>query len=605
MAGIESPFITGQEIDSYQGNAGLGGVNYQFNPAIQNPLQGLDNTMAALQQQSFQAQQQKDQQNYNTMARLQDYDQQDKVRQYQQAIKDRDARYAMFNDLNNSAATLRDEHGNIQNIPYLADDQKYLTDKASALKQIAMSNPGNYEDNTDYQKGMQEYNQLKNLASSRTIEYRNQQQQLAQAQAQGNTDEADNIKANMALEFDKTPLSQMKPVDPHLPGTSTNWDKVHSQGYLSDKSFQDSYTINGQDKVGVKASERDIRDQMRPGTSYYQNMWGGGTGAVPLLLKHDGTNPVLAQGDNAKAEQYNSEWGYQPGDPHYMPPPFTINQDGTVQPNSVDNLGYFIASSHLLPSDDPDAESDEADLAEKVAKTRLLNQEAADKAKGKQGKMSATDLKEENMRQNFQAAYSTVNDAFKNKINPSNNPGTPALTQDGKDVSLSNLGNFNITSALRDNGLDPKNWEAYSYQGGDKFIPLVGVQHSDNKGKESGETEVPDYAFPIRNPQTGEVKLVFTAKDKNNPKKQALVSIVDKRQAMENFANHVAKYNKGDKNLPDQISYNDNAFDMAERNGGQAPIAQQPKTVTGNFKQTKTIGGQSYGQDASGKWYKI
>lgn len=599
MADIQSPFITGNEIDAYQGNAALGGGAggaYLFNPANTDPLAQVNSTMQALHNQAFQAQQQKDQQAYSTMERLRDYDHQDKVMKYQQDIKDRDSRYVMFSGLNTSSANLKDLDGNNQSIPFLPDDFKYINDKTDTLRKIAVAKPGNYQDDPDFQKGMGEYNQLKNLASSRAVEYKNQQIQYANAKQTGNEDEAQRIKDNMATEFDNTPISAMKPVDPHLAATSTDWAKVHSKDYLSDKELQDQFTINGQDMVGVKASERDIRGLMRPGTSYYDNMFGKGGGAIPLLISKDGTNLDLAKGDNAKAAQYNTQWGYQPGDPHYMPPPFTITPEGKIVPQSADNLAYFVASEHILPSEDANSESDAADLANTQAKTyRILHPVA----KGATGKLTAAELHEQSMRDNFHAAYNMANAAFTPPA-VTKAAGTPAVSAFGGDRILSNVGNVNITKELKDKSLNPKDWQVYTVPGNVKYTQFVGEEEVDKNKKGTGITKEPDYTVALKNTTTGDVRLAFFKKDAN-PKDTTphLIAMVDKKQALENYANHTAKYNKSDKNLSNQISFNNDAFDQAEKNGGATPMA------SGAYQKTKTIGGSTYGQDANGKWYKI
>lgn len=530
----EAPFITGSEIDSHRPDPTLGGIQANFDPNNPNPLGDIQKTFTRLDTENagaieaqkaraFQQQQQQRQQEHDILTRHMEHDQQLKMLQAQQALKDREDMFHMFNSTGGTAATLKDENGNDQSIPFLDQDQQKLADETNALAKTVMQDPTGFKSNPDLWRKNAEIKQMRNNASLRTVYYRQAQQQAINTfdpkEKQRLLSYADQIK--------NEPLTEKSLPAPPVQ-KSTVKPMVDASKYLKDdakESFDDGLGVPNSEYQGLLNTTDP--NQINEGFKRYEF----------FRQQPQGQSPE----EYANYVKTLNSITDQRGLPR-------INLGGAITKDGklvFDDNTYakqqilarnYLAATELTNSgylkEDPDKESDAADLELTKARAAKARAEAHKAVMGnKATKPTTEELKEI---QHRTAAYSMAMDV--NNLFEKNTKGISPLSP-----NLLHISNYkNIL------GIDVADYDIYPPIKGadaDRFIGALNPETTNKKSVDGGTTETKtkpepikaQYIRPIINKKTGEREFLYITNNK-------LVDRVTEKQATVNGLKHEANY---------------------------------------------------------------
>ena len=180
MPDVAAPYSTGTDLTQMAGNAALGGGSYNFNPANQNPLAGINEAIKDANAQSFQQEVQRRQQKHDILTRAMEMERQDKTMKWQQNIADRNELYKNLYGNGASLHNQKDAQGNDVSFPALPQDKEVLGKSAENIRsQIFGENYTTLRNNPDFNAQLDAHSKMTALSSVKAAQVAKLKQQLA------------------------------------------------------------------------------------------------------------------------------------------------------------------------------------------------------------------------------------------------------------------------------------------------------------------------------------------------------------------------------------------------------------------------------------------
>ena len=301
----DAPYVTGNDLLAYKGNAdlgygGQGGAAYTYNPAVQDPLAPLNQSLQHSLDQTTQ---------FNEM--VYQNAQQQKRMEYQEGARKQEQMFDYLSKTGQSLFNQKDGNGNDMSLAPIPEDQKYLQDKLAGVTKGLTGNSAGYQYDPKIMGTANEVMSLGKVAQARKYKLATAQQQLAQAQASGDTDEQKRISDYIKSEITDHPLSEGAYIPKTLaPAPALSWDSFHDAKTLNDPK-------NREDYGGFSGRRPDIvdnRDELRADkTKMFQaNNW-----VKQQIPAYINAPEMIKEVDNHNA-LVNQQRHFQPGD-HYIP----------------------------------------------------------------------------------------------------------------------------------------------------------------------------------------------------------------------------------------------------------------------------------------------
>jgi hypothetical protein len=177
---VAAPYFSGTDLTQMAGNPALGGGAYNFNPANQNPLAGINEAIKEANAQSFQQETQRRQQKHDILTRAMEMEHQDKMMQWRQNIADRNELYKNLYGNGASLHNQKDAQGNDVSFPALPQDKEILGKSAENIRSQMMG--GNYtslRNNPDFNAQLDAHSKMTALSSVKAAQVTKLKQQLA------------------------------------------------------------------------------------------------------------------------------------------------------------------------------------------------------------------------------------------------------------------------------------------------------------------------------------------------------------------------------------------------------------------------------------------
>jgi hypothetical protein len=410
-----TPQVTGSDILSYRGDAGLaaGAGNGGILPQQADPFAGISGTIDAVNER--QAQQ--------------------RVREYQQKIKDREDLTKMLAETDGSVFNMKGENGKNVSFSPLPKDQEILTQKADELRKIMLSKPDKYMYDADYLKKKADYNTLTRHAGVRAVTYANFNQEAAKS---NDPNERESILGMRRSEVEDKPLTDFHMPEPHLPRF-----KYDPETFISGKDLKEAKNLNtfqvsgGTDAQGnivhtsmdgLNDNVMDFRAKIQPNSKSFSDAVNLSNGYIQAISN----NPGLVISHNRNIDAINLQRGYvdQNGkilSPHFIPHVAEVVAGPNNQPvvkidtDNPTDIAYSIMAekygrlqqSKEIKKDALDVEKTE--LGMKYTRAQIDNlKERADIARKKLELDKSKEAREQaEASEDEYAAASTVNSVYK------------------------------------------------------------------------------------------------------------------------------------------------------------------------------------------------
>lgn len=571
---MDTPVTSGNELIGNPGNAALGyssGVAYGTNPATTNYTEGVDNTLARIQQQDAAMRMQK----------------------HLEQRQDMDDLYKMLAETKGSLFNMKDANGNNVSFTPLPEDKKILDQKADEKMRLVLNNPGHYKTMPELHRMDREISELKDYANGRA--YFSTKEGLAASAEQNSTERANRLK-NRDEQL-SSPLTDYKPLNPYMEGPKFV-DRFAGDKRWDDPKNQQEYgteivSRNGVDyevkKHGFPANEiySPLNDESKEGITNAtngMNIWRG------LPEAH---NPDYINKMNSVIKTNADAMG--------KPPVYEawVNPDGTIQYNqnprewlTAHNLYSYgsLRTTEKISDAAEKRKTAEADIQDKKDKLDLAKKEF----KLKQDKQSQDTVDKASESLDASVAAKQVSDLFDNK----------SKDKSGLHNILTGYNHENkgytapvpaLAAELRKGGINPTLHQFVKLNQGDQNIrEMLGVN------------EVPEEAYLVHDPQGKGDDMIAALVPKyeklnvtgtgQEMKKMSSWMFVTKKDATANKIDAVSKKAKTLKVANEINSQNEEGADSKK----QAP---QLKRIKGKF----TINGETktgYRDAATGKIYE-
>lgn len=351
----DTQVVSGSELTSNPGNANLGystGIGYGANPANPNPFEGIDNTLARIQQQDYQ----------------------DRTQRHLEQRQDIDNLYKMLTETKGSVFNMKDANGNNISMQPLPDDNKVLKRKADERRRNALNHPETYRTQDKAIENETELNRLTNHAGARAVFAANQRLLAAQEQ---DPEEREGILKNLDEQL-KSSLEEGAPLVPYFRQEKINPDIFFPKDYLSDKDLSTTYTTHTadnvqKDMVGLKDNVLDFRANIRKNAAMGVK---ANTFASAFVKSGGFTDPNTIAENNAAGDYTNEQRGWKPGSPHYIKHISDVLQNGQIRVNTTDpaEITYALlapSKGALSPNTKPsDSQSKEAETQARIKKMK-------------------------------------------------------------------------------------------------------------------------------------------------------------------------------------------------------------------------------------------
>ncbi len=523
-------FLTGTDITNNPGNAALGysgtGVEYNANPAIENPFAPVQSTIAQLGQQE---------ENRRLLER-------------QRQIKEQDELGAYLAGGGDSVFNKNGEAGK-SSFNILPEDREEVNRAADNLRRKMISNPRTWKFDPTIQRSMEEFEQLKNHAGIRAVHVADKN---VKAAATNDMTERQRILQN-AEGVRKQGVREFKMPDPYLPSATWNIENMGiSKDVLSgkDKDATDDLIVgtetdpNGNEiivtKPGIRATALDIRSRMVPGSKEY-------TEAANMVNRFY-SDPSFVNAENVLAvnqgiEQYNKDRGLTPNSPNWAPPIGEVLPNGQVKmrpptPKNVGDIAYSLIAEHagqlgrnaevkrtasVLKKEQHDIKMDKTNAA------RL--QSALDLEWAKFNKDKDKLSKDEAKWQHEELEAKTLANTVYGTLANTKPAGT--LQDVVKTVPLADQSG--LIQTMNDYGVDLNTASVSRLNPADATVRnLAGAQAYDSKGKPIKAVAKPKYAYVVGSTDgsLADAKMVFgvpSFRDKTNPDTGEILMEKDKK----------------------------------------------------------------------------
>ena len=319
--GLGGPYQTASEIEAYKGDAALGysgdnAVQYLGDPANQNPLSGLD----------------------NTLARMQSEDANMRMQRHLEKRQDLDNIYKTLRGVGGSAFNMKGPNGKDLSFTPLPEDRKILETKADEVRKYITAHPNTYQTDNKYLQMVNDLDSHSDVAGRRAIFHADQNAVAAQEQ---DPDERMGILQNINKEL-QNPLSALASPNPYMPkpklvndidlkhyedaknrqqiGVTTEMRKM-PDGTMQEVQVETSVIP----KATILSPLTDFSKTMTENTKNYVNAWN----STP-----ESKDPAKIIALNKKIDENASRLGIQP---YY---PATVDAAGNVIRNPNQREAY-------------------------------------------------------------------------------------------------------------------------------------------------------------------------------------------------------------------------------------------------------------------------
>lgn len=616
----DAPFVTGNDILSYTGNAGLAsGAGNGIMPTQGDPYAGIS----------------------SAIDRINETHAQKAIMDYQQKIDQQKNLQKMLAETDGSVFNMKGANG--QNMSYtpLADDQPMLNEKAKELHDMVTAKPGHYNDNGEFSQAYREFSQLNNKAGTRAVAWQNYNNE---AMKSDDPQERANILAWRDQELKGKKLGDANDPEPYLAKLPMN-DEV----YFPSKKLADDNNYSTADSIGtdaqgnqtqtttktLKPNVADFRSNIIPGTKEY-------TAAAKITsdyLSNINGNPALVDRDAKNIDAVNKAMGYvdadgRPISQHYIPHPADVvtQPDGTqtIKVNTTNpvDVAYALKMDKIgLPQTKTiikkdKAQLDKEDLENQKTRTDITNTQAETEYKKGQtdhlGDEKTKPLTPAEIAENTDSKVTVGRVRSLFKPDQYQGAGTPIVMNTTKEkdgtetLNMRTVDGVKVGQALQAKGYDPKDWGVFKLPPKADVNDLSGIERlnpNDKTGAEqrTGETERADHQFMLKNNKTGEVKLAIINNASGN-KKDAdpeLRALVNGREAVGNAAKAKHQYKAENSKLSEEISRNEGLWDTNGDVIKPTPVPITPAKSVTSAGISKTIGGTTYKKNSAGQWVPV
>lgn len=460
---MDTPVTSGSDLISNPGNANLGyssGVGYGANPAVTNPLEGVDNTLARIQQQ-------------DSAMRMQ---------RHLEQRQDIEGLSQMLAQTNGSLFNMKDAQGNNVSFTPLPGDKKQLDEQADRIRKIVLNKPENYKNDPDFYKAKQELDYMTRHASVRSA-FATQENQLASGEQ--NPDERNGRLSNMNEQINSN-LTDYKMPSPYKEGPKFKdeladpklWqDPSKLQHFGTENVTRADGTAYEVSKSGIPTNEllKPINDVSSAGMTNAKNA------ATLWLHSPEAQNAGFIKQMDQQIVDNAKQRGI---DPVFAA---IVNPDGSIQYNP--NPGQILAAHNLysygaLRSEEKPSDAGIKQEAEKanIAHTKAQIADMKDK----------NDIAWYNAKKDDKPKYEATNTAL--KVADTFLSGREG-TQKPIDIKITP----DLLQAANSSGINYKNFTISKGNANDQNIKeIIGAPKYDESGKlQSGDYESPEEVYHL------------------------------------------------------------------------------------------------------------
>lgn len=575
---VPAPFLTPDQLIGRPGDPSLGAGGYTFNPAIQNPLEGIQKSISQANQEVSQQQTQQRQMKNDILLKTMQWEHDDKVQRQLQGLDQQKQFYDMMGATGLTGPNMKDPQGNPMPIDYLPQDQDQIKAQADGLRKNLINPTGTGNPTKIYDPAFRQdfadYQNINKNATARAVYVAQANKLLQQTADQGERtriqDYIDGIN-NSKLSSKEMPLPYV--AQPTITPTVNykdwkdeqeefdNGEGNPNRAYVPFKNTTDAAEIEQGAKT-VDQWKKNMSPEQFADVQKSLNELETQRG-LPLttlnaaVIPPSQTNPTAQlQFDEStpskRLELYrNAKYASE-----------LLHSGGVQNPDSSDELKDKLT---------------QADINEKNAQEyKLLHPN--DKPK------TGPEIKEENDRIAGENAYNEVSEVF----NPAN------FTKDQK-INPTGIKGGIFAGLMGSNGLDTKQYDFYKVPSTIDTKRYLGMKKSVTAQKDASGTVTknatgqPDdfsASYLAVDKKTGKQQLVYVKGD--NVKGYKVIAVVPKRAAITNVLKTDANFDE--KVYENKVIHGQNIYD--QRDGAQSSGVAQPAQAKTPENFTPTINGE-------------
>lgn len=460
----DTQVVSGSELTSNPGNANLGystGIGYGANPANSNPFEGVDNTLARIQEQDYK----------------------DRTQRHLEQRADIEGTAQMLAQTKGSLFNTKDEHGNNVSFTPLPEDKKIMDAQADKIRKLTLNHPETYKTLPEFFEAQKELEYMRNHAGLRSA-FAAQQNLLASTEA--DPTERAGLLGN-ADEQIKSSLTDYKMPVPYRQGPKFIDELADPKLWQDQKDLQQFGTVIEKRPDGttfeVKKAGIPTNELLKPLTDVSNRGYVNAQNAMTLWLrKPQAQDPNYINAMNAKIAENAAARGIQPiYGAQVTPDGKVVYSQDPRQLLAAHNLySYGALRNEEKPSD---FKSKEAETQARIKK--MKNDSALGWARLKFDKDKQAQEKEKYHATN---AALEVADTFNNARNGKQETVDIKITPD-------------LLAAAKTSGLDLSKYKFTKINAKDQNITeIVGAQKYNAAGVLQDDYEAPEEAYHLISP---------------------------------------------------------------------------------------------------------
>lgn len=585
----DAPYMTGSELTANPGNAALGyssGVEYGVNPAIQNPLSGID----------------------STLAKIQDEDARMRIERHREQQKEQEDVVKMLQETGGSLFNMRDEAGRNVSFTPLPQDKKILSEKADALRRMVINNPRDYQFNPEFHKAKQELDYYKTHAGQRAL-YRAKNlneasSELIPSARQERLSHLEREIDGKSLEDFHTPEPYMRQQPLDVPFVEVKPVKRVMQG---PKDAAGNYTQKTIEETPIEGF--DQRAQYVQGTPYFEKVNNYYKSLANSQTFNDPREIIAINTDIVKK---NQQLGLTPQDANFIEPVgivdeqtgmVSINPDPYQTVRSLNVLKNYRASE----SSSFDKGRTQADIDRNKLKTQQKHYDDQANYWREQIKTAKKNADTARMKAEQKSPEEKAEAEFRISALNANSDLAETNSRYAKKavVPVSKQGDPKAFEYFKNKGINTNDYLIANIPVGDKTVASIGakplIKAVAGKEKRLGIAKY-DYAYYLRSKDGDSNKdLYMLVYPSSKPNGAGEVEVVTHEQAIGNIVD--SKANLPEKFNDKDIKRKDYAINMyRERNatGRQSATQQDAPSSRGRIIATKVKNGKTYVQYENG-----
>lgn len=604
----DAPFISGSDILSYHGDPNLGysggGVAYQYNPNITNPLAGVESTIGKLEQEQA-AQREMD---------------------YRARLEDRQKLASYLAETGGSVFNQRGPQGQNISLQPLPQDYDAMNNKASEIRDYMAKHPNAGSFDKDLMKLVADHRRLSLNAGERAHFYTSAMQEAAQST---DPEERDAILKHAQDEIGKSKVEDFQPITPFMKAPVVD-DSFLNKAEIADKA----------NLLKKEMSDKDAQGNALVNTHYYVNPGvldntteimaspskkAAATRYVNTYLPSYLNNPQMAISHINEVNAINAKRKALGEEPFPQVIGVTQGPDGqprvVVNPNlNVAQIAYGLAGAKYarintdakLGKTALEIKKQQADIAhtEEETATGYMNAKtAAEKAsEAKKDKNddewaaqtaaakvfgAVADLdKQLNLGKGVVKVGDNTGRFTSVKLKPSKEGAAP--TETPTQMSFNEL-------VKEKTGNDLSNYDAIRVPISGDIANFGAKQSTDSKGKLIGSVSTPSDAYYLKD-ASGDKKLVLIYRGNKNMVED--VRVVSPKEAASNYADAMNKFKPEKSHIPLRTQ---KVWDEMQGTQTPAPKSTSPNAIQSaisnkQYEKTAVKDGQNYFK-VNGHWY--